>query len=67
MAKRYKVWIEIEEEDTETGEHRPGPELLDFAATGILDTEAEAIAFAEALHASADSVAEELYDLARQG
>lgn len=49
--KIYKVWIEIEEYNEETGRGLlRSVELLDFASTGDFATEADAVGFAESLH-----------------
>jgi len=48
MAKKYKVWIELEEYDSDTDCFTVVP--LEFPATRTLDTEAEALAFVEQLY-----------------
>lgn len=51
MAKVYKVWIEIEEYDEETGNGVTLP-LLDCGSSGTFDTEEEAREHALKLHSA---------------
>lgn len=53
MAKVYKVWIEIEEFDEDTGESCDHD--LPFAATGEFDTIEAAESFATEMHETFDN------------
>lgn len=58
MAKIYKVWVDIEEYDTETDEGTMREDLnLDIgSAAASFDNEAEALAFARDLKAQGDGI-----------
>lgn len=56
MSKVYKVWIEIEEYDEESGVGETVP-LIDFAATADFETLEEAHQFALALHEAGERLA----------
>lgn len=54
MAKTYKVWIEVEEYDEETGESQQiSPS---FGVTGTFSTQEEAEEFASKLHGLGEEV-----------
>lgn len=60
--KDYKVWIEIEEHDSETDEYR-NVDLLYFPATADFDSDEAAQAFANRLHEVGLTLIELLEDL----